>query len=46
MRHYDILYLNLLEQLLLADQYVLEEIFVDEALGWKIKLEAIVKKIC
>ena len=46
MGHYDILHLHLFEQLFLADQYVLEEIFVDEALGWKIKLEAIVKKIC
>ena len=41
MGHYDILYLHLLEQLLLADQYVLEEIFVDEALRRQVELEAV-----
>ena len=46
MWHIDVLHLYLLEQLLLADQDILEEVFVDEALRWQIKLEAVVEKIC
>ena len=44
--HSYLLHLHLLEQLLLADQDILEEVFVDEALRWQIKLEAVVVKIC
>ena len=44
--HVDVLHLDLLEQLLLADQDILEEVLVDEALRRQIKLEAIEEKIC
>ena len=46
MGHYDILHLYFLEELLLTNQDILKEIFVDEALGWQIELEAVVENIC
>ena len=45
MWHYDILHLYLLEELLLTNQDILKEIFVDKALGWQIELEAVMEKI-
>ena len=45
MWHYDILHLYFLEELLLTNQDILKEIFVDEALGWQIELEAVMEKI-
>ena len=45
MGHYDILHLYFLEELLLTNQDILKEIFVDKALGWQIKLEAVKEKI-
>ena len=45
MWHYDILHLYFLEELLLTNQDILKEIFVDKALGWQIELEAVMEKI-
>ena len=45
MWHNDILHLYFLEELLLTNQDILKEIFVDEALGWQIELEAVMEKI-
>ena len=45
MWHDDILHLYFLEELLLTNQDILKEIFVDEALGWQIELEAVMEKI-
>ena len=45
MGHYDILHLYFLEELLLTNQDILKEIFVDKALGWQIELEAVMEKI-
>ena len=45
MWHDDILHLYFLEELLLTNQDILKEIFVDKALGWQIELEAVMEKI-